>query len=134
MKLRRLREKLRKLKADYNYNDDEEETEKSEMETLKDLKQATEQAIRELQEEAVRANKRKGWNTSSIIKKFYATPLTRIYLISSRAMASLLSLNSWCAGFVYQKMLHLVPNVTTLANIPLVGSSPLGDSEALMSK
>lgn len=60
MKLRRLREKLRKLKADYNYNDDEEETEKSEMETLKDLKQATEQAIRELQEEAVRANKRKG--------------------------------------------------------------------------
>ena len=49
-------------------------------------------------------------------------------------MASLLSLNSWCARFVYQKMLHLVPNVTTLANIPLVGSSPLGDSEALMSK
>lgn len=88
---------MRKLKADYNYNDDEEETEKSEMETLKDLKQATEQAIRELQEEAVRANKRKGWNTSCIIKgvlkKIYATPLTRIYLISSRAMASLLSLN-----------------------------------------
>ena len=69
MKLRRLREKLRKLKADYNYNDDEEETEKSEMETLKDLKQATEQAIRELQEEAVRASKRKGWNMSCIIKE-----------------------------------------------------------------
>lgn len=122
MKLRRLREKLRKLKADYNYNDDEEETEKSEMETLKDLKQATEQAIRELQEEAVRASKRKGWNMSCIIKgvlkKIYASPRTRTNLISSRAMASLLNLNSWCAWFGYQKMLHLVPNVTTLANIP----------------
>ena len=63
MKLRRLREKLRKLKSDYQYSEDEEETEKSEMDTLKDLKKATEQAIRELQVEAVKANKRKGKNS-----------------------------------------------------------------------
>ena len=61
MKLRRLREKLRRLKTEYKYSDDEEETEKSEMETLKDLKKATEQAIRELQVEAAKADKRKGW-------------------------------------------------------------------------
>ena len=61
MKLRRLREKLRRLKTEYKYSDDEEETEKSEMETLKDLKKATEQAIRELQVEAGKAEKRKGW-------------------------------------------------------------------------
>ena len=61
MKLKRLREKLRKLKVDYKYADEEEETAKSEMETLKDLKKATEQAIRELQVEAAKANKRKGW-------------------------------------------------------------------------
>lgn len=61
MKLRKLREKLRRLKTEYKYSDDEEETEKSEMETLKDLKKATEQAIRELQVEASKADKRKGW-------------------------------------------------------------------------
>ena len=68
MKLRRLREKLHKLKSDYQYSEDEEETEKSEMETLKDLKKATEQAIRELQVEAAKANKRKGLNIYSNVK------------------------------------------------------------------
>ena len=60
MKLRRLRAKLRKLKSDYKYSEDEEQSEKSEMDTLQDLKRATEQAIRELQVEAAKANKRKG--------------------------------------------------------------------------
>lgn len=60
MKLRRLRAKLRKLKAEYQYSEDEEQSEKSEMDTLQDLKRATEQAIRELQVEAAKANKRKG--------------------------------------------------------------------------
>lgn len=50
------------MKSEYKYNDDEEETEKSEMETLQDLKRATEQAIRELQIEAAKADKRKGKN------------------------------------------------------------------------
>lgn len=70
MKLRRLREKLHKLKSDYQYSEDEEETEKSEMETLKDLKKATEQAIRELQVEAVKASKRKGLITYSNFTDF----------------------------------------------------------------
>ena len=64
MKLRRLRTKLRKLKAQYQYSEDEEQSEKSEMDTLQDLKRATEQAIRELQVEAAKANKRKGDNNS----------------------------------------------------------------------
>ena len=62
VKLRRLRAKLRKLKAEYQYSEDEEQSEKSEMDTLQDLKRATEQAIRELQVEAAKANKRKGEN------------------------------------------------------------------------
>ena len=62
VKLRRLRAKLRKLKAAYQYSEDEEQSEKSEMDTLQDLKRATEQAIRELQVEAAKANKRKGEN------------------------------------------------------------------------
>jgi len=60
MKLRKLRTKLRKLKSEYQYSEDEEQSEKSEMDTLQDLKRATEQAIRELQVEAAKANKRKG--------------------------------------------------------------------------
>lgn len=60
VKLKRLRAKLRKLKTEYNYSEDEEQSEKSEMDTLQDLKRATEQAIRELQVEAAKANKRKG--------------------------------------------------------------------------
>ena len=64
MKLRRLRAKLRKLKAEYQYSEDEEQSEKSEMDTLQDLKRATEQAIRELQVEAAKANKRKGRHKS----------------------------------------------------------------------
>ena len=67
MKLRRLREKLRKLKSEYKYSDnslDQEESEKSELDTLQDLKKATEQAIRELQVETNRANKRKGKTTA----------------------------------------------------------------------
>ena len=60
MKLRRLRTKLRKLKSEYQDSEDEEQSEKSEMDTLQDLKRATEQAIRELQVEAAKANKRKG--------------------------------------------------------------------------
>jgi len=64
MKLRKLRTKLRKLKSEYQYSEDEEQSEKSEMDTLQDLKRATEQAIRELQVEAAKANKRKGEHKS----------------------------------------------------------------------
>lgn len=70
MKLRRLRTKLRKLKAEYQYSEDEEQSEKSEMDTLQDLKRATEQAIRELQVEAAKANKRKGVKKLIYIHKF----------------------------------------------------------------
>lgn len=81
MKLRRLRTKLRKLKAEYQYSEDEEQSEKSEMDTLQDLKRATEQAIRELQVEAAKANKRKGENEM----KRYLNLVSRVlsFLLSS---------------------------------------------------
>ena len=67
LKLRKLRARLKTLQSDYGSpaaDEDQQETEKSEMETLKDLKTATEEAIVELQHEATKAvkkaSKRKG--------------------------------------------------------------------------
>ncbi|EDO35755.1 predicted protein [Nematostella vectensis] len=74
-KLRRLRAKLHKLKDDYDSEDYEDQqsdlSEKSEMQTLNDLKVATEQAIRDLQHEVVKAaSKRKGVRKLIFVHKF----------------------------------------------------------------
>ena len=66
LKLKKLRGKLMKLKSEYKesedtYNKSEmEKSQKSEMETLRDLKKATEEAIGELKSETSKYKKPKG--------------------------------------------------------------------------
>ncbi|KAK3739451.1 hypothetical protein QZH41_017296, partial [Actinostola sp. cb2023] len=79
-KLRMLREKLHKLKLQYDDGDDDDGdnenditsdlTEKSELDTLDDLKNETEEAIKELRTEMAKVIRRKGGKKVIFIHKF----------------------------------------------------------------